>query len=150
MNEIYSWHGEPVKTEFGQVIVRENADRPLFWYNYEANMDVDGLAIIEAVKVTTSDGHTFLISNHFGIGNNKLKKGGWPDQQHFSFNENDIVSFTNESEFSSLGKLGHTNKFDEVAFSEHEAKRLKWQSVTHPEAFAEMQKMRDHFKSLYK
>lgn len=141
----YQWHGEPVKTRFGYCTVIENKDKPLWWHNYECCHDEyagDGVrrtageakdAIIPAILVTSSDGHEFCISNHFGIGVHKLINGGWPSHRHFSL---PIEGFCGD-----LSRDEHMmyviRKFDLEAFETHEAARLEWQKRTHPEACAE-------------
>ena len=152
-NQKYFWHGEPVKTELGAVYVLENTEKPLYWYNYECNWDIDQdkaihgdkAAMIPAIRVTSKDGYSFIISNHFGIGINKLLKGGWPNQSHFSFN--DDVKFETLEELGSLRIAYSIRKFDEEAFSAHESKRKLWQKKNHPEAYKERELLMESFKS---
>ena len=83
----YKWQGEPVKVTFGNCIVIENKEKPLWWWNYECNegsASLDGKAVIPSLKIKTKEGNEFMIANHFGIGIHKLLNGGWPSHAHFS------------------------------------------------------------------
>lgn len=142
----YQWQGEPVKILLGHCKVKTNKDKPLWWYNFECEIqenengyyvekrtDFKGLAFIEAVKVIHSNGE-FIIANHYGIGVHKLINGGWPNYQHFSL----------DGEFEELNwkETIHLLKFDEEAFSKHEAERRKWQKENFPIEFEKMEQLR--------
>lgn len=135
MRNRYCWHGEPVKTKFGYCHIKEDTERPLFWYNFECSMNrTIGHALISAIEVTTNCHQRFCIANHFGIGVNKLIKGGWPDCTHFSlpadtFQQDDLQIF-------------NIRKFDEEEFSKYEAERRKWQKKNYPVEFEESEILR--------
>jgi len=143
----YQWQGEPVKVEFGEVLVTENKDKPLFWYNFECyyrlNLNDEyeyiycssnkRIGICDAVKVIHSTGE-FIIANHFGIGVHKLLNGGWPNYQHFSLN--------GDFQATSWKEHLHLKKFDELGFSKHEAARRNWQKQTYPIEFEKMKNLR--------
>lgn len=122
----YQWQGEPVKIKYGSCIVKENKEKPLFWYNYECYPD--GLACVPCIEVTTKDGYTFMIANHFGIGIHKLINGGWPSHQHFSV----------EGKFSTKPQLRYS-EFDLESFEEHEAARNNWQKKHYPKEWEKKQ-----------
>lgn len=125
----YFWHGEPVKVTFGYCHVKENVEKPMWWYNYE----VLGICepVIHAIKIDNGV-HEWVISNHFGIGVNKLKKGGWPDTTHFSL---PIEKFSPDP-------IGAIRYFDELGFAEHEANRRKWQKERFPDLYEKMETLR--------
>lgn len=137
MRNKYCWHGEPVKTRFGFCIVKEDTERPLFWYNFECLSGRGTIqhALIPAIEVTTNCHQRFVIANHYGIGVNKLIKGGWPDSMHFSLpadtfkEDNSLALFT-------------VKKFNEEEFSKHEAERRKWQKKNFPEEFEKSEALR--------
>lgn len=131
----YQWHGEPVQVEFGNCVVKDNKDKPLWWWNYECAMErPSGMACIPVVRITDNTGYSFMIANHDGIGVHKLLNGGWPGHQHF----------TVSGKFSSTPELKY-DSFDEVAFAEHEAARDKWQKETYPEEWEKNQQLRNAF-----
>ena len=130
----YRWHGEPVKVVFGSCIIQENKEKPLYWYNYECYPD--GVACVPCLKVTSEDGYSFLISNHHGIGVNKLLKGGWPDQTHFSLDGGD---------FSTSPRQKYET-FDLDGFEEHERKRREWQKLHFPEEYEKMEAFKNAIK----
>jgi hypothetical protein len=134
----YKWQGEKVKVKFGYCRVEENHGKPLWWYNYECYPDGD--AIIPAVVVTDKMGYRFMIANHFGIGINKLLKGGWPDQTHFSFDGIFIVD-------GSFIEHNHPmfKEFDLDGFEEHEKKRREWQKLHYPEEYEQSEKLKQLF-----
>lgn len=128
----YQWQGEPVTVEFGRSIVHENKEKPLFWYNYECNSEPPkGTACIPSIKVTTKDGSSFVIANHFGIGVYKLLSGGWPSHTHFSVGED----FTEDKDFS-------ITEFDKSCYVAYEAGRTAWQKKNFPEEYERMDALR--------
>lgn len=129
MKAKYQWHGEPVKVKFGNCIVKENKDKPLYWYNFECYPE--GKACIPALKVTTKNGQSFMISNHFGIGVYKLLKGGWPDTSHFSL----------DGKFNTKPQLKIT-EFDPDGYANYEAEREKWQNEHYPEEYKKILSLR--------
>ena len=142
-NPAYKWQGEPVKVQFGIVFVRENEDKPIWWWNYECRGHDDGTglktcALIEAVKVIHSGGE-FVIANHFGIGVSKLLKGGWPNHSHFSLPK---------EEFEAHGptdlevRLPFIIEFDEPGYANHESNRNNWQKKEYPEEYAKLEGLR--------
>lgn len=149
----YFWQGEPVKTDFGVVVQPENKEKPLYWYNFECNWNVAEnkprygtvkTCSIPAIKVTTKDGQVFLIANHFGIGANKLMKGGSPRDTHFSFGDN--AKFQGAEDLGVFRNAYSIRKFDEDGFVEYEAKRERWQKENFPEEFERMENLRKSFK----
>ncbi|WP_256013151.1 hypothetical protein [Desertivirga xinjiangensis] len=130
----YQWQGEPVSVRFGYAYQEENPEKPLFWYNFECHNEekLDGsyedrkshaingkyFALIPAVEVTTSTGYKFLLSNHCGIGVNKLLKGGWPNATHFSLTGDFKESEEPYFKFTA---------FDLDAYEKHESARRTWQ-----------------------
>lgn len=151
----YQWQGEPVKIELGQVILKENKDKPLYWYNFECNMRLNlnneyeyhhssnnyKIGICDAVKIIHSNGE-FIIANHFGIGIHKLLNGGWPNYQHFSLD--------GKFEATSWKENIHLKKFDELGFSKHEAARRKWQKENYPEEFEKMENLKSAMRTQFK
>lgn len=141
MNNKYFWHGESVKTRFGYCSVKEDVERPLFWYNYECLSDRGTIAhaLIPAIEVLTNCNQRFVIANHYGIGAYKLKKGGWPDCTHFSLPA-DTFQESNEPAFI----IRH---FNEEEFAKHEAERRRWQKKMYPEEFEKSEVLRRMIKS---
>jgi len=132
MKSNYQWHGESVKTLFGYSYVKENVDKPLCWYNYECDLiHPKGHAVIGAIKITTKDNEEFVIANHFGIGINKLLKGGWPNATHFSL---PLESFRKDKHFI-------IKEFDLDGYSEYEANREKWQEINYPEEYKKLKEL---------
>ena len=149
----YFWHGEPVKTDFGYATVNENKEKPLFWYNFEClwnlnegkpNYGLNKSAMIPAIKVTSKDGQSFLIANHFGIGASKLKKGGWPNHNHFSLPDN--AKFEGCEDLGSLRIIYSIREFDEENYSEHEKLRRIWQRENFPEEMKKMDSLKAAFR----
>lgn len=145
----YQWHGEPVKTEFGYCRVTENKEKPLYWYNYECLWDdyhqkerrsaLEKFAHVPAIRVT-SEGHSFCIANHHGIGVHKLINGGWPSHRHMSL---PVEGFVPESELPVDERILYAiRKFDLEAFEQYESERRKWQKRNYPEEFARMDELR--------
>lgn len=123
---IHRWQGEPVEPEYGWFHAKPNIRKPLSWYNYECSLESnahDGSTAIEAIRFEYN-GKLMVISNHFGIGIHKLKHGGWPTHQHFSFGEGRFMVGS--------PNLFHYRKLDEKAFAEHEAKRERWMKEVDP------------------
>lgn len=129
----YKWQGEPVKVEIGNCAVRTNEEKPLWWYNFECYPS--GKAFLPAIRITTKDGDSFMIANHFGIGVHKLINGGWPNYTHFSI----------DGSFST-GIIARITEFDLEGYKAHEAERVKWQQENYPEYWAKLQCLRDSVK----
>ncbi len=133
------WQGEPVKVESLYIKVWEYKEKPLWWFNYEVdkqrseNLGHD-YAIIEALKVTYEN-QSFYISNHFGVGIRKLRKGGWPNHSHFSFDGN-------FKEYSTNMTLHPTISFCLKDYENHEANRRAWQKKNFPEEFERSERLR--------
>ena len=147
----YYWQGEPVRIEFGAAYPEENKDKPLYWYNFECNYDTNldkpifdtyKNAIIPAIRIHYGKEKPFVISNHFGIGVNKLIKWGSPRHTHFSFY--DKIKFETIDELVSweLKQYFKITEFDEEGFSVHEAKRRKWQKENFPEEYEQSERLR--------
>lgn len=136
----YFWQGALVKTRFGWIKVRENKEKPLYWYNYEVATDdpASSFAMLPAIEITSEEG-MFYIANHFGVGSYKLQKGGWPDVAHFSFNDDAIF-------VESKGCEEFYKDFDLEAYEEHELKRRKWQARHFPEEFNKNERLRKSIK----
>lgn len=138
----YQWQGENVKVTFGYCQVKENLEKPLYWYNYECNWDFyynkpkRGMyksALIPAVKVKYED-QEFVISNHFGIGYRKLIKGGWPNHNHFSLPIDGFVSNLSKDEYINYC----IRKFDLESYEQHESNRNKWKLKNYPKELEEI------------
>lgn len=128
----YQWQGEDVKVVFGNCIVKEVQDKPLWWYNYECNIGLPkGMACIPTVQITTKDKHTFMLSNHYGIAVHKLINGGWPNFSHFSI----------DGVFSTIPQLKF-KKFELPAYEQHESDRRRWQKENFPHEHTHMEAMR--------
>lgn len=154
MNSKYQWHGKPVKVRFGYVNQKENTEKPLYWYNFECHnrrqlddtyqpdrmCSGDGrkFALIPAIEVT-QDGVTWVIANHYGIGVNKLLKGGWPNSSHFSLTGN----FTESAEH-----CFKNTQFNLEEYEYHESERRKWQKENYPEEFERMEALRRGDKNI--
>ena len=152
-NQKYFWHGEPVKTDFGYATVQENKEKPLFWYNFECLWNLNEgkpyygtkkSAMIPTIKVTSKDGQSFLIANHFGIGASKLKKGGWPNHIHFSLPDN--AKFEGCEDLGVLRNIYSIREFDEEKFAEHEKLRGIWQKENFPEETKKMDNLKAMFR----
>lgn len=146
MSKKYQWQGEFVKVRHGSCAIKENTEKPLFWYNYEClnaiNYDhkdessYSEEATLHAIQVDYH-GSIFTISNHFGIGYHKLINGGLPNFSHFSLpNE----TFHEQSEWN-------IRNFDLQGYEKHEAERRLWQKKNYP---IEYQKMEDFKNSFIK
>ena len=157
--EKYFWQGEPVRIEFGVAYPEENKGKPLFWYNYECNWDflqdkpiydTHKFCMLPAIKIYYKDQKPFIISNHFGIGVNKLLKGGSPRHTHFSFADNVKFETIDELESWELKQSFKITKFDEEGFTNYEAKRNKWQKENFPEEYEAMEKIKNSFRNILK
>lgn len=148
----YFWQGEPVKTDFGCVTVKENLDKPLFWYNFECNWNYDEQKprrgtvgdkeiAIPAIKITTRDNYVFYIANHFGIGAHKLKNGGWPSHRHFSFDDG-FIKFEGSEDLGHTRVLFNFRNFDLEGFEKFEAARRNWQKENYPNDFEASENLR--------
>ncbi len=84
---IVQWQGEDVNVVFGFCEVKENTEKPLYWYNYDIAI---GESKIPAIKVITNHDHEFVISNRHGVGIEKLVRGGWPNFPHASLELDDF------------------------------------------------------------
>lgn len=142
----YQWHGEKVKVKFGYCYVTERLDKPLWWYNFECNWDIEEdkqiydtvkTALLPAIKVIYED-QSFCIANHHGIGFHKLINGGWPNYRHFSL----PVDTFNDALGREEAILYGIRRFDEDAFCLHESKRKDWQRINHKEEFERYEALR--------
>lgn len=124
----YRWHDEPVKVEFGICKVEENKEKPLWWYNFDVAM---GKEEIPAVRVTYGE-HSFVISNRYGEGEEKLRRGGWPNFPHASLPD-DLFSVT-----------GIGFKYDPDGINDWNAKRDKWQkeNLSHLDDYKKSQSLK--------
>lgn len=150
----YKWQGEPVKIRFGHVHLKENRERPLYWYNFECYIKIDindnyidnygflGTCFIPAIEVTCIDGYVFQLANHFGIGVHKLMNGGWPNYAHFSL----------DGKFEEMDwqMAIEYKKFDEPRYARHEAERRKWQKKNYPVEFEKMEQLKRLGKNILK
>lgn len=136
----YEWQGEPVKIKHVIVTVKKNEEKPLWWFNFEC--DEYGMghswAVVPAILIETKN-ESFIIANHHGIGIHKVTRGGWPNHQHFSIGKESIKKVVDEKTGSVFWKY---TEFDELRFSEHEAKRRKWQQEHFPEEFEKSETLR--------
>ncbi|WP_036383983.1 hypothetical protein [Muricauda sp. MAR_2010_75] len=141
------WQGEVVKVQAVCIKVTEEKERPLYWSNFEVdqqrsiNLGHD-YAIIEALKIWYRDSDSFYISNHFGIGIRKLRKGGWPNHTHFSFPDN-----CEEVDICRNGKWFSTTSFCLKDYQAHEAARREWQKKNFPVEFERHEQLRAQIKS---
>ncbi|BFP39524.1 hypothetical protein FGF1_03690 [Flavobacteriaceae bacterium GF1] len=127
------WQGKEVKVECVMLKVFPVEDKPLWWSNFEvdeyrANCPSGNYALIESLKVWYRDSEPFHIANHFGIGIRKLRKGGWPNHNHFSYRGNfeEVIG----------GSTYHpTINFTLRLYEEHEARRRDWQRKNFPDEF---------------
>lgn len=132
------WQGKNVKVEALELKVREVKDKPLYWSNFDVeqqrsiNLGHD-YAIIEALKIWYSD-KPFYISNHFGIGIRKLRKGGWPGHTHFGFNGNFEEYRTNSQFFPTIN-------FCLKDYEYQEALRREWRKKNYPEEFEKNERL---------
>lgn len=134
----YKWQGEPVKVRFGYCKVKENKEKPLYWYNYECSDSPKGFAFVAAIEVTYGN-EVFRIANHYGIGAYKLKKGGWPNCRHFSI--------STEFEFvESHEKWCNLREFNEREFAAHEAARDRWQKKNYPKEYEAVESLKAYMK----
>lgn len=137
----YKWQGDPVEVEFGNFHALPS-DRRLMWYNFEIesepNMSKDGSLAIPALRFTYN-GEEHIIANHFGIGVHKLKHGGWPSHQHFSFGKGRFIAGDDYL---------HCKRLREKEFAQHEAKRESWMRGTDPDGYARIQELREAARKL--
>lgn len=126
--QFYEWQGEPVNVEFGVAKVTPCKERKLTWYNYNCYTDGDenNMACIDAIKVTTKDNYSFVISNQFGEGVNKLTNGGWPNIGHASL---PLESFTHE--YDSFINFNYS--YNEADHKEYLDKHRAWMKERYPE-----------------
>lgn len=124
----YQWQGETVEVEFGFCVVKTNKELPMFWYNYECRET--GMHLCEAIRITSNYGSSFTISNRFGYGITKLKKGGWPDHGHSSLPEETF-------EKSNLDCYRLTD-FDLERWEERNIAADKWFQYNHPYEFKKL------------
>lgn len=134
---VYQWQGEPVKVVFGYCEVITNNEKPLYWYNYECDLNhyFKGKALIPAIKIITNDDYSFVIANHFGIGISKLKKGGWSNHTHFSL---ETETFKEDSH-----RAFNLRKFDHELYSEYERNREIWQKGNFTEEYERIKSLRN-------
>lgn len=150
MENTLKWQGEPIIARFGFSIVKENKDKPMWWYNFECNVHQNsydeyipsygmmGIAAIPAIEVTQHE-QTFVIANHFGIGWHKLINGGSPTYSHFSITDG---KFSQDN-----GKEWVFKEFDEEGFVKHESERSKWQKENFPEEWQNVQALKSAMRS---
>lgn len=131
MKTNYQWQGELIKVKFGNCVVKVNKDKPLWWYNYDCSLTHEDSACIEAIKITTKDGYTFMIANHFGIGIHKVSNGGWPNYGHSSL----------DGEFSTKPQCRLVD-FDLEGYEQYQQGRRAWQKENYPEEFANSERLR--------
>lgn len=134
----YKWQGDPVKVRFGYCFVKTNKEKPICWYNYECSIKHEDNALIPAIQITTYDNEVFVIANHFGIGINKILKGGWPNATHFSLPK---LNFTESNMHAFVIK-----EFNEIEYSIHESERIKWQKENYPVEFEKLQSLKRMIK----
>lgn len=138
----YEWQGDPVEVKFGFCKVLEVPEKPLWWYNYECsinrvrNASERRFALIPAIQVTQY-GRTFVLANHFGIGHNKLIKGGWPNHAHFSMSG---CKFTEDN-----SPEWKRTSFYYDGYAKHEAEREKWQRENYPEEYKQIEALKAGF-----
>jgi len=133
----YQWQLEDVTVVFGDMIVTENKEKPLYWYNYEVH--TQGFyprAIIPAIEITMQDGYKFYISNQFGIGAHKLLNGGRPSYAHFSL----------EGEFKP-SRRKRLLKLDEEAYYKRNVEREAWQKEYYPEEYKQVKALEETLKN---
>lgn len=152
----YQWQGTPCTVRFGYVVQQENTEKPLYWYNFECctHEQLDGsfkhehmcfangkhFSCIPAIEVTQGN-QTFKLANHYGIGINKLIKGGWPNHNHFSLDG----PFTEDDPSHWVYKELELDEYER-----HESARRDWQRKTHPEDFAKMEAFRESMRNSFK
>jgi len=153
----YKWNDKLVTIEHLWVKIKENEDQPLYWYNY--NVNVEGEArnwtIMPALEITTERGEKFIISNHYGTGINKCRKGGCADQYHGSFRKCDIlevIRYESES-YKRLSYIGDRDnhllekniQLREKAYVQEEQERRAWQRKYYPQDFEKLEQLRKSF-----
>lgn len=108
---MYQWNGEIVKAQFGYCTVEEVKDKPLWWWNY----NVLGLKskIIPAVRVSNVH-YAFVIANHFGMGEEKLRLGGWPNFPYWSLPIDTFI------------ETNHQIPFNNQAYSDYYERAKAW------------------------
>ena len=131
----YQWQGIDVSVEFGYASLIENKRKPLLWYHYEVQTGKVPLPAILVHYRPGTNGHSFVIANHHGIGVAKLMSGGWPDLPHFSVPAD---SFTPDDQYARL-------EFDGEAYQAHETARRSWQEEKygHTDAWKKVQALRN-------
>jgi len=138
----YKWQGEPVDVEFGNFHAKPDPTKPLMWFNFECETDPnrfssDGSCAIPALRFTYG-GQVHIIANHYGIGCHKLRHGGWPSHQHFSFGDGRFIA----------GKdFLHAKGLREKEFAAHEAERERWMRKADPVAYKRIQSLREAIRN---
>lgn len=136
------WQGEEVYVECVWVRVWEYKEKPLWWFNFEVEQERSvnlghNYAVIEALKIHCKNSEPFYISNQFGVGMRKLRKGGWPRQSHSSFG----------GKFEEIppkkGWLAYpTKSFCLKDYERQERARRQWQKKNFPEEFEKSERLR--------
>jgi hypothetical protein len=141
----YFWDGENVTIRHGYVLVQEDKEHPLKWYNYEVYLckqDRDSnyetlKAIIPAIEIITKNGYKFHISNHYGVGVYSLLQGGTWRQISFHFDE----------PYEFIGdEVKKIPEYDQIKYHAHELKRMAWQRVTYPNEYKAIERLRKLIK----
>lgn len=145
----YFWNWKPVKIEHVLVVVKEVKEHPLYWHNYECltNNNPNGHHEFHAIEITTENGIKFIISNEYGIGINKCRKGGTFYQYHAGFKEENIVKIkrTGDPLPGGRGELKVPKKYNlnEEGYVEQETARAKWQMENYPEEYEKLRQARE-------
>ena len=156
----YRWNDRPVKIEHLWVKIKENKDQPLYWYNYNVNAygESKDWVIMTAIEITTKEGEKFIISNHFGTGINKCRKGGCADQYHGSFRKVDIIEVIrkNSDLYKKWSYIGDRDnnlleiniQLNEKLYVQEEQERRAWQKMYYPEEFKKLDALRKAFTKI--
>lgn len=137
MNKVrrYQWQGEDVDVVFGYCLVTENKEKPMYWYNYNVFRNGQKPTKIRAIKVDTSDGQSFCLSNDYGEGVHKVENGGYPNIPHFSL---PLDAFVESDDFRHKRLL-----FDRYGSKQEELDRRQYFRANYPEEFKKAEALRN-------
>lgn len=92
---LYKWQGKEVEVKFGFSIIKPNIEKILYWTNYHVrdkeSVELPSIKVITNAKRNHSLENAFVIYNGFGIGENKLLCGGWPNDSHHSLPSHSFI-----------------------------------------------------------
>ncbi len=138
----YQWQGQNVTVKHGYASIKKS-EAPLMWWNYEVSLSsISKTAIVPAIQVTVpawqdEQEQVFIIANHHGVGEHKIKSGGHPNFAHYDVPDN---------AYFEEGIIGKIKKFSLDKYLQHEENRRQWQLKTHPKDMAKFAKLHNSIR----